>query len=248
MPLNNLKTKFMTRNDCFTAGRKITPKGIMIHSTATPGVMAEAWFDRWNKSYKAKEINRQVCVHGFVDDKEIWQYLPWDHRGWHAGGSANNSYIGIEICEPSGFFYSHNVMIGYDVKENRQYYKEAFSNAVDLCVFLCKEYRLTEKDIIGHYEGHKMGIASNHADPNHWFSKHKDNMDTFRKAVKEKLENDYELELAVRILAERGIINTPYYWMDNAREGKNIRGDYAGILIKRMAALCSDMYGGIKYI
>jgi len=80
-----LFTKYMTQNDCYTAGRKITPKGIMVHSTAVPGVMAAEWFSRWNKSYKAGEINRQVCVHAFVDDKEVWQYLPWDHRGWHAG-------------------------------------------------------------------------------------------------------------------------------------------------------------------
>lgn len=56
----------MTRNDCFTAGRKITPKGIMVHSTATPGVMAADWFNRWNKSYKAGETNRQVCVHALL--------------------------------------------------------------------------------------------------------------------------------------------------------------------------------------
>ena len=43
--------KFMIRNDCYLAGRKITPKGIMVHSTATPGVMAGEWFARWNKSY-----------------------------------------------------------------------------------------------------------------------------------------------------------------------------------------------------
>jgi N-acetylmuramoyl-L-alanine amidase len=48
-----LFTKYMTRNDCYTAGRKITPKGIMVHSTAVPGVMAAEWFSRWNKSYKA---------------------------------------------------------------------------------------------------------------------------------------------------------------------------------------------------
>jgi len=106
MVLSNLKTRYMTRNDCYTAMRKINPKGIMIHSTATPGIMAAAWFNRWNKSFKAGEINRQVCVHSFVDDKEVWQYLPWDHRGWHAGGAANNTHIGIEICEPAGFSYS----------------------------------------------------------------------------------------------------------------------------------------------
>jgi len=188
MALSNLKTKYMTRNDCYTAGRKIKPKGIMVHSTATPGVMAADWFSRWNKSYKAGEINRQVCVHAFLDDKEIWQYLPWNHRGWHAGGDANNTYIGFEICEPGGFSYSGGSnMAGYDVKENEVYFRKAWQNAVDLCVFLCKEYGLTEKDILSHAEGNKKGIASNHSDVGHWFPKHGENMDTFRAAVKKAL-------------------------------------------------------------
>ncbi|MEQ6390345.1 N-acetylmuramoyl-L-alanine amidase [Bacillaceae bacterium S4-13-58] len=187
----NLKTKYMTRNDCYKAGRKISPKGIMIHSTATPGVMAAAWFSRWNKSYQAGEINRQVCVHAFVDDKEAWQYLPWDHRGWHAGGSANNTHIGIEICEPGGFSYGRgSAMVGYDVKKNENYFRKACDNAVELCVFLCKEYSLTEKDIIGHAEGHRQGIASNHADPLHWFPKHGESMDTFRAEVKKALASN----------------------------------------------------------
>lgn len=184
MALGNLKTKFMTRNDCYTANRKITPKGIMVHSTATPGVMAGAWFSRWNKSYRAGEINRQVCVHAFLDDKEIWQYLPWNHRGWHAGGAANNSHIGFEICEPAGHSFQGSRMVGYDVKKNEAYFRAAWKNAVALCVFLCNEYGLTEKDIIGHAEGHRQGIASNHADPDHWFPQHGESMDSFRAAVK----------------------------------------------------------------
>lgn len=187
MALSNLKTKQMTRNDCYTAGRKITPKGIMVHSTATPGVMAADWFSRWNKSYKAGEINRQVCVHAFLDDKEIWQYLPWNHRGWHAGGKANDTHIGFEICEPVGFSYSGGAMVGYDVKKNEPYFRAAWKNAVALCVLLCKEYGLTEKDIISHAEGNKVGIASNHSDVGHWFPKHGENMDSFRAAVKKAL-------------------------------------------------------------
>ena len=189
MALSNLKTKYMTRNDCYTAGRKITPKGIMVHSTATPGVMAADWFSRWNKSYKSGEINRQVCVHAFLDDKGIWQYLPWNHRGWHAGGKANDTHIGFEICEPGGFSYSKNQMVGYDVKKNEAYFKAAWQNAVNLCVYLCREYGLTEKDIISHAEGNKKGIASNHSDVGHWFPKHGENMDTFRAGVKKALEN-----------------------------------------------------------
>ena len=60
--------------------------GIMVHSTATPGVMAATGF-RWNKSIRlVKQIG--VCVHAFVDDKEVWQYLPWNHRGWHCAAPA----------------------------------------------------------------------------------------------------------------------------------------------------------------
>jgi len=127
-----LFTKYMTRNDCYTAGRKITPKGIMVHSTAVPGVMAAEWFSRWNKSYKAGEINRQGCVHAFVDYKVVWQYLPWEHRGWHAGGAANNTHIGFEICEPAGFSYkSGSVMVGYDAAKQEDYFRKAWQNSVE---------------------------------------------------------------------------------------------------------------------
>ena len=187
-----LRTKFMTRNDCYTANRKITPKGIMIHATATPGVMAGDWFSRWNKSYKAGEMNRQVCVHAFVDDKEGWQYLPWNHRGWHAGsgskGSANNSHIGIEMCEPAGHTYQGgSVMYGYDVQKQAGYFNKVYRNTVELAVQLCKEFGLTEKDIIDHSEGYKLGIASNHGDVAHWFPKHGKNMDVFRADVQKAL-------------------------------------------------------------
>lgn len=179
-----LTTNYMTRNDCYKAGKKIVPKGIMVHSTATPGVMAADWFSRWNKSYQAGEINRQVCVHAFVDDKGVWQYLPWKHRGWHCGGTANNTHIGFEICEPGGFSYGKgSTMVGYNVSKNEAYFRKAWQNAVDLCVLLCRQYGLTEKDIICHSEGAKKGIASNHGDVMHWFPKHGESTNSFRAAV-----------------------------------------------------------------
>lgn len=192
-----IKTKYMTRNDCYTANRKIEPDGIMIHSTATPGVMAGDWFSRWNRSFNAKEINRQVCVHAFLDDKEVWQYLPWNHRGWHAGGDANNTHIGFEICEPSGFSYLGSKMIGYDVKKHEAYFRKVYNRAVELCVYLCKMYGLTERDIICHSEGARLGIASGHSDVMHWFPKHGKNMDTFRAAVREKMKSEPKKELKV---------------------------------------------------
>ena len=51
-------------------------------------------------------------------------------------------------------------------------------------MYLCKQFGLTEKNIICHSEGYKQGIASNHGDVMHWFPKHGKSMDTFRADVK----------------------------------------------------------------
>ena len=57
--------------------------------------------NHWNQD---RPDGKQVCVHAFIGklkDGSIatYQTLPWDHRGWHAGGSANDTHIGFEICE-----------------------------------------------------------------------------------------------------------------------------------------------------
>ena len=195
-----LTTRYMTGNDYYKAGQKISPKGIMVHSTATPGVMAADWFSRWNKSYQAGETSRQVAVHAFVDDKGVWQYLPWNHRGWHCGGSGNNTHIGFEICEPGGFSYGKgSAMVGYNVSKNEVYFTKAWNNAVALCVMLCQMYGLTERDIICHSEGHKKGIASNHSDVMHWFPKHGENMDSFRAAVRAVLNKSPDLPSGIQV-------------------------------------------------
>lgn len=188
-----LTVQFMTRNDCFQAGEKIVPSGILVHSTAAPGLMAADWFDRWNKSYAAGEIALPVCVHAFVDDSGVWQYLPWDHRGWHAGGAANDTHIGFEICEPGGFEYVNgDQMVWYNAEQQEPYFRKAWANSVELCVYLCRMFGLNESDIISHNEGAALGIASSHTDVMHWFPRHGENMDTFRAAVKAALEGQEE--------------------------------------------------------
>lgn len=44
--------------------------------------------------------------HFTVDEKEIYQHLPLNENGWHAGdgGTGNRKSIGIEICENDGDF------------------------------------------------------------------------------------------------------------------------------------------------
>lgn len=183
----NLKTKYITRNDCYQAGGKIIPSGIMVHSTAAPGAMADTMFSRWNKSFKAGEIGENVCVHAFVDNTGVLQCLPWEYRAWHSGGAANNTHIGFEICEPPGFKYIDNVMTGYDANAQASYFRLIWNNALELCVYLCGMFSLTEQNIICHSEGYAKGIASNHADVMHWFPRHGESLDTFRAAVKAAL-------------------------------------------------------------
>ena len=57
------------------------------------------------------------------------------------------------------------------------------------------------------------------------------------KSIEEiEFEKD-DLTKALDLLMGKGIINSPGYWLENALAGKTVNGEYAAILIKRMAAL-----------
>ena len=64
---------------------------------------------------------------------------------------------------------------------------------MELFADLCKQLNLdplADGVIISHKEGYKRGVASNHGDPEHIWSKFGLNMDLFRAAVAEKLRAD----------------------------------------------------------
>ena len=188
----NLYQLILTKNECYKIGRSMTPKGIMVHSTAANNPKLSRYVgpddgrlgknpysNHWNQ---ARPDGRQICCHAFVGklvDGSVatYQTLPWTMRGWHCAsgpkGSGNDSLIGFEICE--------------DDTRDPVYFRKVFTEAVELCAYLCRQFGLTEKDIIDHAEGYRRGIASNHGDVAHWFPKHGESMDTFRAAVKKAL-------------------------------------------------------------
>ncbi len=179
------RTRFLTENDCWKAGRTIVPKGVMVHSCGVAQPDVEVFLNTWNRpGYTA-------CVHAFVHAGGVVQTLPWDHRGWHAGGAANNTHIGFEICEPAGHTYRGGTMIGYDAEKHAEYFCKVYANAVELTAELCKIYNLDPLEdgvVICHSEGHAGGIASNHADVMHWFPKHGKSLDDFRRDVVKAME------------------------------------------------------------
>lgn len=177
----------LTKNPCYTAGRKITVKGLMLHSVGCSQPSASVFIKSWNK-----ESYDRACVHGFIDANtgEVYQCLPWDHRGWHGGGSSNNTHIGVEMCEPACIKYtSGSTFTCSDTETAKAAVKRTYEAAVELFAFLCKEYKLdpmADGVIVSHKEGHKRGIASNHGDPEHLWTQLKTGytMDGFRNAVK----------------------------------------------------------------
>lgn len=184
-----LRQQYLTRNDCYKAGRRFAPKGAFLHATGAdnpnvcryvPGdgeMGVNTGGNHWNRSGLSK------CVHGFIGkfaDGSIGtvQTLPWDMRGWHAGKRAgNDGYIGVEICE--------------DGLDDPVYFAKVYREAVELFAMLSLDLDwdpLKDGVILCHAEGYKRGIASNHADVLHWFPRHGKSMDDFRADVAREME------------------------------------------------------------
>ena len=167
-----LVEKIMTKNPCYMAGRTITVKGLMLHSVGCSQPSALAFIKNWN----SPSFDR-ARVPGFIDgnDGTVYQTLPWNHRGWHSGssinGSANNTHIGVEMCEPACITYVGGATFKCsDIATAKAVAKRTYEAAVELFAMLCKKFSLdplADGVIISHKEGHSRGIASHHGDPEH---------------------------------------------------------------------------------
>ena len=182
-----LVQSILTKNPCYTAGRKIAVKGLMLHSVGCPQPSAQVFVRNWNKaSYD------RACVHAFIDgnDGTVYQCLPWNHRGWHCGASGNNTHIGVEMCEPACIKYTGGATFTCsDTTTAKAVAQRTYEAAVELFAMLCQKFSfdpLGDGVIVSHKEGCKRGIASNHGDPEHLWTQLglPYTMDTFRKAVK----------------------------------------------------------------
>lgn len=193
----DLRKCLLTKNNCYKTGKKITPIGVMWHSTGANnpnlkryvqpddgklGVNPNA--NDWNR---ATPGGREVCVHAFIGkDKNgdvcTYQTLPWNYRGWHCGGAGNDRYISFEMCE--------------DDLKDRAYFNAVYKEAVEFTAYLCKLYGFNPKGknvIICHQDGYKLGIASNHSDVYHWFNKYGKTMDDVRNDVAKAMGESGEI-------------------------------------------------------
>lgn len=192
-----IKKLILTENDCYQRGRKLVPKGIIVHSTGAnnptlkryvgpdDGIIGiNTYNNHWNMSdaESLEKFGQKLarCVHAFIGlDKNsvirTYQTLPWDMQCWGCAGTGNQTHIQFEVCE--------------DGLQDRQYfYAAVMGAATDLCAYLCYTYDLPVSAITDHAGAHQMGIASGHADISHWLKVYGLKMDDFRKEVGRKLD------------------------------------------------------------
>lgn len=178
----------------------------MLHSVGCSQPSASVFVKNWNRADFGG-----ACVHAFIDGNtgEVYQTLPWNHRGWHGGGSSNNTHIGVEMCEPACIKYTTGANFTCsDLAGARAVAQRTYDTAVQLFAHLCKEFNLdplADGVIVSHAEGHKRGIASGHADPEHlWNGLGMGyTMDTFRKAVSAAVKGNSTKDETTPVTTER---------------------------------------------
>lgn len=185
----NIIKSICTKSDCYQADKKITVKGLMLHSVGCPQPKASAFINNWNKS------GANACVHAIVEPGgDVYQLLPWNYKGWHGGGDSNNTHIGVEMTEPNTIKYMSGsawTETG-DGSNTKAHVLATYKYAVEFFASLCKEYSLdplADGVIISHSEGYKRGIASNHGDVEHLWNAFSLTMAQFRQDIRTAMDS-----------------------------------------------------------
>ena len=202
------------KNLCYAAARKMTPMGVVVHSTGANNPYLKRYVDcpeevgvnssgnHWNT---ATPGGRKVCVHAFIGyDKDcnirVAEILPLNICCWGVGSGKKGSYnyfpafIQFEICE--------------DGLQDETYYRKAFAVAAEYTAHLCQTYNIPVDQVVGHAEAHKRGYGSNHADPEHWMRNFGETMANFRAVVSEILETLGEQDLCTKEETAQGAVKT----------------------------------------
>lgn len=214
MNVVDYNTLLLKKNDCYKAKRKMTPKGIVVHSTGVNNpflkrclgpddgrVGKNQYNNHWNQTGVPK------CVHAFIGKDNAgkvctYQTLPLNICAWGVGEGAkgsynyNPAYLQFEILE--------------DDLHNQQYFKMVMKEAQELCARWCKEFNLPVSKVISHKEAHTKGYGSNHRDCDHWLAKFGKDMKWFRSEVTKILKTlNNTISVGDKVKVKSGV--TTYY-------------------------------------
>ena len=219
----------------YTDFQKNGAKGAVLHSIGTPQPSAKAIADYFDSP------TVEASVHAVLQaDGVCYRLAPWNYRMWHVGGRANDTHFGVEMTEPDCIRY--DAKNGYrltilDRARALAFVKQTYAAAVELFAQLCKEYGwdpMEDGVLLSHAECYQRGIGSNHGDPEHLWNALGTGytMDTFRKAVMQKMEEDNEMRYNTLGDIKADKSNAPYYlptveklMAKNILRGKGGEGD-----------------------
>ena len=196
----------LKKNDCYKAYKRMTPKGIVVHSTGVNNPNLKRYVgpddgrlgkNIYNNHWNRKDIS--TCVHAFIGrDKNskvcTYQTLPLNICAWGVGSGSKGSYnydpayLQFEILE--------------DGLTSKKYFNAVMKEAQELCAKWCFEYDIPVSKVVSHKEAHKKGYGSNHGDCDHWLKKFGKDMKWFRDEVTKiltKLKNQIQVGDKVKI-------------------------------------------------
>jgi N-acetylmuramoyl-L-alanine amidase CwlA len=136
----------------------MTPIGITVHNTYNSAPAINEAKNQFNNN--TKKGSSGVAVHFYVDEDNIYQLLPLDIHGWHAGdgakGTGNRKTIAIEICRST------------DYSDDK--YARAEQLTIKLLDKLLKDFNFTTKDIYQHkhWSGKKCPHRLIEGNPINW--------------------------------------------------------------------------------
>lgn len=186
----NIIQNYLTKNRCYKANAKRTPRGIQIHTIGTGQGTAASVAEYWNQALVS------ACVTYCVDcdtEGKVLQFLPESTRSWADAGFGNGNLITIEICESDYIKYTSGA--SYKITNEAKFKADilrGYATAVLLCADICSRYGWDPTAklsnglylISSHDEGRRAGVSSAHVDPIHIWPKIGKTMDTFRADVK----------------------------------------------------------------
>lgn len=183
---------YFTNTDCYKKNIKMIPQGVQVHSTGAANPYLKRYVGpddgRLGKNVNNNHHNKPgktVCASAYIGrladgTPAIYQALPWEERCWLSGSGVNGNankmgYVGFEICE--------------DKKTDKEYFDAVVMGlSVNLTAYFCQEYNIPLSNVKDHRELHGLGLASNHGDITHWLRNFGLNMNDYRRAVQQALD------------------------------------------------------------
>lgn len=157
----NVIEAFVAQNPLYQQYTRIPVRKLVLHSVGCPQPNAAVFARQWQTA--------RYFAHAVLQaDGTVYQVVPWDCRLMHVG-AANAYSIGVEMTVPDCIRYTSGAtFVCSNWARAAAQVTGTYNTAVELFAWLCTRFGLDpNKDIISHAEAGKLGIGTDHVDPEH---------------------------------------------------------------------------------